>query len=292
MNTTTSRVPAYRAVIAEQFRFIARAIHRETLAFVAVLTVVTIGIAGEIARTGLTVDFHPSNDFIFALLGLLLPFAIWKPRDRRPDAAFWTMPVEHRTHALLRLVAGWLWIMLAVGGLLLWLLVLVAASGGELGGEQVLLIAGPFEPGELVEPSQLRPAMWDLEPWHWLVPFAGATVAYLLSSALMLATERPLHWIAGAVGTVLLVALAAGEIAFQWLREIFDVVLMYPFGLDTALTGGSDSLGTQVMLPTGESESVWRAIPEGSVWAQATLLWLAIAAFAIWLATLRMRERR
>ena len=283
--------PGMRDVVAEQFRYVALAARNETLMMLLVLVASTIAIANTIVYDNIVVDFDPENDFMFPALGFLLPFALWKERDRQPTAQFWVMPVEHRRHALARFFAGWLWLMVIVALIALWVAVFVVASGGS------------FTP--VAERLVMRAAEWPLNPtladfdavmapsprWGWVAPITSSTIAYTMTSAFVLATRNPLQWLAGVVVGVLLLGFATAEGAFEVLDTVFSALLSYPWGLDTVFLGGENSLNTMLPGPAGEQIRVWRGLPQFDAWLKATLLWAVVAAVALWAATRRLRER-
>lgn len=280
-----------RDVVAEQFRYVALAARRETLVMLVVFVVASIAMFNTIVSDGIVVDFDPENDYVFPVLGFLLPFALWKERDRQATAHFWVLPVEHRRHALARFFAGWLWLMLIVVLVTSWVAAFVVASGGS------------FTP--VAERLVLRAAEWPANPtlahfdavmacspwWGWLAPITASTIAYTLTSAFVLATRSPLQWLVGIVVGVLLLGFATAEGAFEVLHRLLSPLLRYPWGLDTVIAGGENSLNTVLPGPTGEQIRVWRGLPEFHAWLKATLLWAAVAAACLWAATLRLRER-
>ena len=287
---SAERIPM-RDVVAEQFRYVALAARRETLLMLVVLLVVSFAAAMTIVHDNIVVDFDPENDFMFPAIGFLLPFALWKARDREPTAHFWVMPVEHRRHALARVLAGWLWLMLLVALLAVWVSIFVLASGGSFApvAERLVLRAAEWPANPTL--ADFDAVMARAPRWGWIVPVTASTIAYTVSSALVLATRNPVQWIVGIVAGVLLLGLATAEVAFEVLRTTFDVVLTYPWGLDTVLLGGQNSLNTMILGPAGEQTRVWLDLPEFDVWLKATLVWGSIATVALWAALRRLRER-
>ena len=291
------RGPTWGAVLAEQFRMIGLSMRAEAALLGVLMAVLSFALGMSILREGTVVSIRPDNYVIFGALGFLLPFAVWKGRARLESGSFLTLPVEHRRLAATRVLAGWLWLMIALALVFCWLALLVILSGGTFSSPPgtTRYILEHAVPGATVARSALREVPWTTPDWHWFIGLTGSTIAYLLSSALNLATRNPLRWVAGVTVAVLLLGLATGEYAFEWLRIALHPVLVHPWGLDTALTGGSESLNTIVVVPTGEGTEtvrVWRDLPTLGAWLRATTLWLAIAAAVFWAATLRFRERR
>ena len=286
------RTPAWRAVLVEQFRVLGLSMRGELVLLVVLMTAVSIAAT---PGHGNAINFRPENNIILAALAGLLPFVVWRGRDQLEGGTFFTMPVEHRRHALARVAAGWVWMLILVAGVLAWLAALVVASGGNFGnpGSTYFLLQGA-QSGQIVERSALREFEWVTPAWTWLIALTGPTIAYLLSSALNLATRRPVRVVLAVAVGMLLFTLAAGPVASDVLGFGLDPVLAHPWGLDTVFTGGSESLKTLVLVPDGTSQDetpVWRAIPTFGAYVGATLLWSALATAALWAATRRFREK-
>ena len=285
------RTPAWRDVLVEQFRVLGLSMRAELVVLAVLMLALTIV---SDPMTGNPINFRPENDIILAALAALLPFVVWRGRDQLEGGSFLTMPVEQRMHALARVAAGWVWLLILVALVVLWLASLVVASGGNFGnpGSTYFLLEGA-QTGQLVERAALREFEWVTPAWTWLIVVTGPTVAYLLSSALNLSTRRPVRLVVGVVVGLLLLGLVTGEVAFDVLRFGLDPLLAHPWGLDTVFTGGSESLKTLVLVPDSTSRGetpVWSDVPTFGAYAGATLLWLAIATAALWAATLRFRE--
>jgi hypothetical protein len=232
------------------------------------------------------------------MMALLFPFAVWRGEPRFGVAFLWTLPVDRRTHALTKVLGGWVWLMAAVTLLLLWMLLLAAITGGQLGGERTaVLLPTPIEPAlGTLPPSALRTMRWTPSPLLWLVPFTGATGAYLLGSAIALGVRHPLRWLAGAA-LVLLVVSEVGLLAHS--REVallparaFAALLYGPYGFDTLLTARSESLHVAVTLADGRRVTAWRELPDVGRWIGGTLLWTGTSLLALWAAASRHGERR
>ena len=151
--------------------------------------------------------------YLTVLAALLLPLVVWKGERRFGDTPLWPLPVDHRRHALVKVAAGWVWLMAILGAALVWVTLTVLASGGALGVDEVrLLIIDPVG-ATAGTPGATESVRWTTPWWEWALPFTSATAAYLLASTLMLATARPLFWAIGlwvAGGVVLGVAATGG----------------------------------------------------------------------------------
>jgi hypothetical protein len=147
-------------------------------------------------------------------------------------------------------------------------------------------LTGPVAPGDVAAVA------WRTPAWLWLVPFTAATAAYLLGSALVLGSARPWRWAGGAALVVLLALLLGDGGALGWLSAGLAAVAGHPYGVETVVAGGAVRLKTvAVQLTTGETVRVWRDLPTPGRWAAATLLWTAAGLAALWLGTVRRRER-
>jgi hypothetical protein len=269
--------PRLRAILAEQTRFVGLSIRREAAVGAALLLALFLAVLVIPGRSA-PVSFSRELGGWFAALGFVAPLVVW--RGLAGDGQLWTLPVDHRRHAAVGVAVGWLWMMVASCVLLLWLVAFVLVTGGHFGGEGTRLVLSSTAAAGAVDPRQLTTVVWKTPPWLWLVPFTAATVAYLLGSALVLATRHPGRWFVGAAIVVSLALLLGGDALLGRL----DVV-------ETVFTGGPVSRKTsEVLLTTGQMVRVWR-LPAVDRWAAATSLALAIGIVALWMATLRLRER-
>jgi hypothetical protein len=285
-------------VLIAQTRLVGLALRAPAFVATALLALATLLIMTEVRGAGEVIGFHPEQRALPGVLGLLLPIGVWIGEDRFGAGALWTFPVERRRHALLKVAAGWVWLMGAVGVLLLWLLAVALFSGGSVLAEETRRVLPSFSftaPGPF-DPSAVQLVRWVPEPLLWLVPFTAATGSYLLASALALGTRQPLRWVAGtAFAAVLLVALAEAANAdrpIAWADRLVESLLYGPYGVDALLTARTESLQVAARLSTGETIVVWRALPDLREWATATLLWTGAGLIAIGAAASRHRERR
>src|SRR3990170_2400320 len=197
-------------------------------------------------------------------------------------------PVDRRRHALVKVLAGWVWLMSAVALLMLWQLTLTLFSGGNVIAEETrrLLPSFSFAASGPFDPSAVQAVQWTPHPLFWAVPFTAATGTYLLASALALGVRQPLRWMAGAVfGLVLLVALleaANAERLIQGAHGLLDALVRGRYGIDALLTARTESLQVAATLSTGETLVVWSALPDLGQWARATLLWTGAGLVAVW----------
>jgi hypothetical protein len=295
-------VPRAGGVLREQVRAVGQALRIPALALAGLIALATLMALAEMLRGPTTVDFHPERWIFPGIAGLLLPLALWTGEDRFGSGFLWTLPVDRRHHALARVCAGWVWLMAAVGILVLWLLALTLATGGNVLGEETLQMAasGSLPLSGAVDPAQLRAVRWRPDPVLWLVPFAGATAIYLLASAVALGVRRPLWWLAGTALAFFLAAVVLNEIgAAAGSRDlvltpsrVLRSFIYGRYGLETLLLANAESLSVETWLPSGQATVVWLGLPHPGPWAAATLLWTGAGLVLLWAAASRHRETR
>jgi hypothetical protein len=245
-------VPGWMEVLREQLSSVGLALKREAMVVAGFLGLFTAFVL--LQPVGREVPLTPTAGIAAALAALLMPMVIWKGEDPARRGYHHSMPVEHGPHALARGTAGLAWMMAGVTAFFAGVGLLSALTGGGVA---------------------------DAEPWQWLAPFAGATVLYLLGSALTLVTSRPWKWLGlGAVGYFFLNA-------FRWsarpLAEAADSLIDGYYGLSTVLTG---LVHHRYRFP-GEH---WMT-PDVGAWLTATFLWMALGLSLFLWASYRQPER-
>ena len=196
---TVHALPRYRNVVIEQVRIVGLSLRREALVVAAMFGVLSIVIAINIIRGTAETWFDSDEWFQLAVLAFLYPFAVWR-RDRRFAPAFlWTLPVDRQRLALAKVIGGWVWLIVAVG-LLIVLQNALAYVSGVANAE-----ATPF------------------------IALSGTTAAYLFGSALVLGLRHPVRWILGTAGALFLLGflnqaadLSAGRIGVFEAMERFE----------------------------------------------------------------------
>jgi hypothetical protein len=233
--------PGWMDVLREQFASVGLALRREGTvvgSFAALFTAFIVWT--QLQHGSAEIPLSPKEGIAAAMMALLIPMAVWKGEDPAHRGYHHAMPVEHGPHAIARGAAGLAWTLAGVVAFFAWMGLLSATTGGSVD---------------------------SAEPWQWLAPFAGATVMYLLGSALTLATSRPWRWLgAGAVGYFFLNAFR-GLDATEPLADGLNAILTGRFGLTTVLTGLVNNLGARLSGP-------W-LVPDLGAWLTATFLWLA-----------------
>jgi len=245
-------VPRWMEVLREQLSSVGLALKREAMVAAGFLGLFSVFVMLDTESRGLPLS--PEAGIVTALAALLIPMIIWKGEDPARRGYHHAMPVDHGAHAIARGAAGWAWTMATVTAFLAWVGVLSAVTNGRV---------------------------LNVEPWQWLGPFAGATVTYLLGSALTLVTSRPWKWVGlGAVGYVFL-----GEFdgSARPLFETVDSLFSGYYGLGTVLLG---LVHHEYRLPS----EAWMA-PDLGAWLISTMAWLAIGLTVFLWASYRQPEK-
>jgi len=292
------QTPRLADVLREQVRAVALALRTPALVGLAILLLGSALAIAEFVTGGGRVDFAPELSMVPAFVGLLFPIGVWKGERRFGTSFLWLLPVDRQRHALAKVTAGWICLMLAVLFFLVWIFVLALATGGNILGEHTvqLLPSAVIPEARTLDPAALRPIRYAPQPVFWLVPFTAATGTYLLASAVALGSRYPLRWIVGVPLGILLVSALGAAADIDWLRflasRLLGAALEGRYGLDALFTARAESLKTAVVLSTGKTVSVWRGLPDVREWALATFLWFGAGLAALLAATARHREHR
>ena len=283
------RLPGFGTVFIEQLRVVGLAVRREALLLAVGLCLIGLLVLADRAGDGGPVNGLPVPALAMIALGALSPFAVWKGERVFGGGHLWTLPVERRRHALIKVLAGGVWLLVAVAGVQLWILGVALATGGSVVDHETRMLVGPAGVGDLT------PVPWSTQPWEWAAPFTTATTCYLIGSAFMLGVKYPLRWGTAAVAAFLALGLLAEIGLTGGLAEaVFEVVVQGPLGMDPAmgggtaqetdhLTGGRDVVGPEVLV-------IWHRLPSFERWAPAAAAWFALGAIALWVAASRHRE--
>lgn len=276
-------VPPPRVVVLAQLRAVALALRTPAVVAATLILVATAVMMTGLLDASQPVAFHPEHQMLPGMVGLVLPIFVWMGEDRFGPGLLWSLPVDRRGHALTKVFAGWVWLMIGVLLFVIWQLAISWSSGAEIFADERLRIVGAAG----IEDVSRTP-----EPLLWIVPFTAATGTYLLASALALGTRHPLRWIAGVVIAVFLMVSIGVEWQVNALTRFLQWGFAGPYGVDALLTARTESLKTEAILATGETVVVWRGLPTVADWAIATLLWTTAGCLALWAAASRHRENR
>jgi hypothetical protein len=254
--------PRWRDAVAEQVRTVGLSLRREALAAAVVLVVATLPVLIDLGRG--RPGFGSGESLPTTVFSFLLPFAVWRGERRFGPDFLWTLPVDRRQIALARVVAGWVWLMAAVGAFVVWLLALA-----------LLANVSPAE-------TLMR------------VPFVATIAMYMFGSALVLGFRHPLRWLLGTVSVFIVLGMVAdamgqtenGEWQIVAGSSVLRSAVYGPYGLRTLL----DSLG--FFSSVRDSRAAWQTLPDLAQWAAATFLWLGAGLIALWAAVSRHGEHR
>jgi hypothetical protein len=167
---TLHATPRERDVVLEQIRMTGLSLRREALIAAVVLGIVTIAIAVAIFGGNAESWFDGDPTFPLSLPAFLLPFAVWRGERRFGPAFLWTLPVDRRRLALAKVFAGWVWLIAALTGFMLWWFGLALIAGATVTFPSVAVV----------------------------------TATYLLGSALVLGLRHPLRWLLAAAAVFFL----------------------------------------------------------------------------------------
>jgi hypothetical protein len=274
-STSLHPTPSSRTVATEQFRAVGLALRTEAIFFVAALIVFGVIITAAAVRFAHG-DHSPSAHMGFRyessgaipmfLVGLLIPFGVWRSEDPARRSYHWSMPVARGPHTVMKLLSGWAWLMIAT---ILYLLFIITVA------YSVSMITG----GEAWQ----RPT----PAWEWAVAFTAPTLGYLLTSIVVIGSDHPWRWIGGILigyGVLLAVLKSFGMEDFA---RALNTISDGRYGLNAALFGAvtDGALGTTV----GVTREIMTAMRMGT-WMIAMPLWIIGSAIAVTVASYRHRE--
>lgn len=288
-----SRQPAARVVVVEQVRAVGLATRRELLvvAGMLVLLLLALSVIGLAPSVRVQVDgdlfiLNPEDlGYLALMVGVVFPLAVWKGEVPFGDTQLWSLPVDRPRHALVKVGAGWVWLMglVAVGLLVVCAGILV--SGGSIGVTGTRLL--------IVDPAAGTTAAmpWSTPWWQWLLPFTAASTAYLFATALVLGTEHPWRW-AAAAWLLFMAAAVVADVGRQagilWLEGALQFVFLESF--DLVASTGVDTLRGRVQVPGDRPIFGWYGLPTLGRWTSTTAAWMGLGLVGVWVAAARHRE--
>lgn len=273
--------PAWRSVAAEQFRAVGTAIQGPVAVAGALVVTGATLLAVLAMRYGEGIAVGPEFAFVVALAAPLLPIAVWKGEYRCRRSYLASLPVDPTRHALVKVAAGWAWLMVLVGAFTLLMLALAAVTGGGMGVHSGNALTDVASDPSRPEPAATGPQV-TMPIWQWAVFFTSATVMYLFGSAVVLAARRARWRLAGvAIGCVFVVIADAEGIGLGStsgrLETVISVIWGGRYGLRTLILGTGGP--ADFTAAAGRSAAAWHARTV-AVWAATTVFWLATAVAA------------
>src|SRR5688572_6463695 len=141
MNTAAvgSQPPRFGHVVREQIRATALSLRIPAMIGGVLTAVATVlALADYFSGRGTGVEFAPELSLIPAFAGVIIAVTSWLAQRRQKAGFFWSMPVDRSRHALAKVVAGWIILMIAVTGFVLWLLILALITKGNITGDEMV----------------------------------------------------------------------------------------------------------------------------------------------------------
>lgn len=280
MKTAPSRaVPSWRSVAAEQFRAVGIAILPPVAVAGTVVVAAAVYVCLAALRYGEGIGIGPEQGLFIALVAPFFPVIVWKGERPIAGAYLASLPVGRTGHMLVKVAAGWAWLMILVASFLLLMLAVASATGGEIGiytGAQVA--DRPRAPSLTAATVVAR--RWPMPVWLWASFFTSATVAYLFGSAILLAGRRTRRWLAAALVACALIFIADSEGirmggGADGLKRAGNLILDGRLGLRTLVLGvrARDVLSAA---DAGETTAAWHLHIAGR-WATTAALWIGLA---------------
>jgi hypothetical protein len=273
-STSLHPTPSSQTIATEEFRAVGLAIRTEAFFFVGALILFVVLIVASAVHFSQTHEAPHHMGFTYGaagsipmfLVGLLIPFGIWRSEDPSRRAYFWSTPIARGPHTIMKLLSGWGWLMIAT---VLYLLFIVAMA-----------ITVPMITGE---------AAWQATTpgWEWVAAFTASTLGYLLTSIVVIGSDHPWRWIGGVLigyGVLLavLTSFGMGDVA-----RAINTITDGSYGLKAALFGSVTGVSGSVTV-RGSHEVVDR-LSMGS-WMIAMPLWIVCSAIAVTIASHRHHE--
>lgn len=153
----------------------------------------------------------------FGLPGLFIPFGVWRSEDPARRSYHWAMPVSRGPHTLIKVLAGWLW-----------LIGIVAVYIAFLGS---LVFIGKY----ILNPDCGMPST---AIWKVITSFTAATVVYLMTSVLVIGSGSARRWMAGLIFLYIVTISFSAILGLKDLLHTLGGIVTGDYGLLSALVGG------------------------------------------------------
>lgn len=267
--------PSSRTVILEQFRAVGLALRNEAFFFVGALTVLSVLVIVNAVRFLQTrPSGHIQMGFTYGAAGaipicfmaLLIPFGVWRTEDPSRRAYHWSMPMARGPHTIVKLLSGWVWMMIAAAVYLLFIVMLATVV--------------PMITGESYQLAQ-TPA------WEWVVAFTATTLTYALASIAVVASDHAWRWIGGLFFGYWILIGVLSSFGMQEVSQIMRTVVDGTYGLNAALFGSVDH--THARMAVGVTREMMRGLSMSN-WLIAMPLWIVGSGIAVTIASYRHRD--
>lgn len=258
MSTVTLHAtPDNATVIQEQVRATIVGLRTEALLILSGMFLLSLIALAALLRNAPNGHIGTGPTYITAapvsLIALLLPFAVWRAESPSQRSYHWAMPVARSAHTYMRLFAGWSWMMAMVAVYMGFALAFIVGVPVFYGGS-----VGIF---------------WA--QWALFVPFVAATVAYLLTSIAVIASDHPWRWVGGIFVAYFILAIFAEALHLDLLRTITSEIVKGRYGVGPGVFGDINRVRTGL---------------DVQGWLSASGLWGAIGAVGVWAATTFRKE--
>lgn len=274
-STSLHPTPSSRTVAGEQFRAVGLALRNEGIFFVAALlffgTLIIVGAVrfahGEHSPNAhMGFRYTGSGAIPMFLVGLFVPFGVWRREDPARRAYHWSMPVARGPHTVMKLISGWAWLMIATAVYLAFIVAITFL---------VSMITG--------EPTWQRTA----PAWEWIVAFTAPTIGYLMTSIAVIASDHPWRWIGGIIIGYGVLMAVLGSFGMSDAARALQTITDGGFGLNAALFG---TVNERTIDVAGRVPRELMTSLRMSTWMMAMPLWLIGSAIAAAVASYRHRE--
>ena len=277
-------IPSWRNVVAAELRSVGVAIRQPAVVALLIMVGLMLVLRLNALRQGNGLSVHPEMALLVALFAPLLPIAVWKGEYRFRHSYLASMPVDRTRHVLVKIAAGWAWLMVLTLAFMLWMLLVAVVTGGEVGEVYLRVLARDVPAGATPAEAAAHARHWTTPHWQWIVFFTGTTVSYLSGSAIVLASSRTRRWLAGFTVVCIFVSIADDEvIQLTGIAESVEATLVMilegRYGLETLILGRAGPIA-DLTTTAGEKVSVWRETPV-KVWLLTTLLWTGLAVASV-----------
>lgn len=281
--TSLHPTPSDGTIATEEFRAVGLALRTEMIFFVGALVLFAVLIIWNAIRfvhthqqpgSHMGFRYDTAGAIPMFLVGLLIPFGVWRSEDPSRRAYHWSMPVARGPHTIMKLLSGWGWLMIGTAVYLLFIIGIATAVGAVTG-----------------EPA------WDgtTPAWAWIVAFTAPTIGYLLTSIAVIGSDHPWRWIGGIVIGYGILLSVFSSFGMQDLAIALKTISDGSLGIKAALFGTVTEAARGMVIGAAGSAHPRMTVEMGdslklSTWIFAMPLWIIGSAIAVTIASYRHRE--